>query len=128
FEAAITALNVAASRFPMTLSLANATAYTYLMAGRLEDAGRILASDYSGEERSATMIATRGLYRLRLGDIEGGIAGYRAAIDAARREGNQALAQLANQKMHLELAKAYSDRGWSAEALKEVERGLGTMT
>jgi hypothetical protein len=112
----------------MSLSLANIAAYTYLMAGRLEDAARILGTEYPGEQQSATMVATRGLYRLRIGDIEGGRAGYKAAIETARRQGDHTTAQLATQKMHLELARTFWLRGWSSEASKEVRRGLAVKT
>ncbi len=124
FDAALRLLTEYEGKFGRTVALANQLAYTHLMAGNTAAAGLVLAEEYEGETESVEMMATRGLYRLRSGDIEGGEAGYRHAAELARRQNKAQLHNLALQKMHLELAKSFVERGRLNEAQEQVRLGL----
>lgn len=123
-QAAIEVLTAAEQRFGRSLFSANLLAYVHLMSGNVPAAQKVLSESYEGEDESAVMIATRGLLRLKLGDIEGGEAGYRQAAELARRQGNHGLRDLALQKMHLELAREFIRRGVRDEGRDHLRRGL----
>lgn len=125
-KAAFAVAEEARHRFGDTPQMANNIAYTHLMQGAVAAARATLATipDDIPDDARITLSATRGLLRLWEGDIQGGIAGYREAERVATRQGKSNLLGQIRQKMHLELARAYLRQGKSAEARKEVGKGL----
>lgn len=112
-------------RFPQYGLLHNNLAYAYLMDGRVAEAGRTLdeAPPVEGTA-SVCLTATRGLLSLRLGKLKEGMAGYRKALEKARKMENWRLASAVVQKMHLEVARYYLNAGMLEEAAREIMDGL----
>jgi len=125
-EAAFAVAEEARHRFGDSPQIANNIAYTHLMQGDVAAARATLATipDDVPDDVRITLAATRGLLRLWEGDVEGGISGYQQAEQIAARQGKSNLLGQIRQKMHLELARAYLRQGKSAEARKEVGKGL----
>jgi tetratricopeptide (TPR) repeat protein len=128
FVRAIAVLRSAEDRWGRDASLANTLAYTLLMSGDVASAEEVLQRRYDGEERSVSMVATRGLLQLRKGDIPGGIEGYLAAAELAAQQGDRDLRSRALQKMHVETARTYLSLGRLDEAADEVHRGRQLKT
>lgn len=124
FDEAISVLRKGIGRYPKAVTLKNSLAYTYLMNGQTENARRILAELTPTGRDAIYVAATNGLLKLADHDFEGGRAGYEEAALLARQQGNERLARLAVQKMHLELARAYIRERWYAMAKKEIEAGI----
>ena len=104
----------------------NSLAYSYLMNDQTDEARAILR-DLVGEGQTAVYVAaTKGLLKLHDNDVQGGRDGYEEAMRLAYAQGNERLALVAQQKMHLELARAYFRDGWLSMARREVEEGIET--
>lgn len=124
FEEAIASLRKGIKRFPNVAILRNSLAYEYLMNGETDEARGILTGLAASGTDAVYVAATNGLLKLANHDFEGGKSGYEEASRLARELGNERLAMLAQQKMHLELARAYIRHSWHSMAKREVEAGL----
>lgn len=78
-------------RSPASMGLLNNAAYALTLAGRLEDAKKLAEA---GRDEDVHLRATRALIDILSSRIEQGIAGYRAAFDAAQANGDDTLAFL----------------------------------
>lgn len=106
--------------------LANNLAYAYLMNEDPESARAVLESlpkdaDWQTSATAVVLRATWGLLRLWEGDFKAAELGYRKATEEAERQGLGELARTAQQKMHLELARAYQRAG-NADAARQIAR------
>jgi len=124
FDEAIQVLRKAMRSKPLDRALINNLAYVYLMSDAIAEARDVLRQVPENEPAGAYLAATRGLLRLREGDLAGGVEGYERSQQIALQQGNQRLAVRSKQKMHLELAKAWLLRGNVDVALQEVRKGL----
>ena len=124
YGSALRVLTEAYARYPKTLAVINNLAYTYLMAGQVDDARRVLRSSPRSAEPHAELVATQGLLRIWEGDRAQGRLLYERAEEMASSSGNRDLARKVRQKMYLELAKDSIRRGDVAGGRLEIDRGL----
>ncbi len=126
FSAVLAVLNEAQQRFPHDVGVMNLLAYTHLMQGNLSSAKEVLASvpKRVPQREQILLSATWGLLHLWEGDFEKGKQGYLRAEQMARQQERDNLIPVIQQKMHLELARAYKRAGDLKKAQREVRAGL----
>jgi Flp pilus assembly protein TadD len=124
FADAIEVLRKAMRSQPFDRNLINNLAYAYLMSDAIGQARDVLSQVPENEPADPYLTATRGLLRLREGDLVGGLEGYERSQQIALQQGNKMLAVRSKQKMHLELAKAWLLQGNVETAAAEVRKGL----
>lgn len=128
YEAALTILRDAFKRFGSSPTLVNNLAYVQLMSGDPASARETLSclpkNMLLPAASRVTLTATRGLLRLWEGDFVSAVNLYREAARLAAAHGEANLARAAKQKMHLELARAFTRVSDYGSALKEVRRGI----
>jgi tetratricopeptide (TPR) repeat protein len=107
---------------PDSLLFRNHLAYALIEKGEYPRATQILrqALIKKPDDVSAEYLAaTASMLSMRLGEIEDGIAGYKAVIAAFRRQGNKNLEASAAAYLALEAARAGSDS--ASEFIKQAE-------
>lgn len=126
FSAVLAVLNEAQRLFPHDIGIMNLLAYTHLMQGNPGSARAVLAAvPRSVSLREEILLsATWGLVHLWEGNFDKGKQGYLQAEQIARRQGRSNWIPLIQQKMHLELARAYKRAGDLKKAQREVRAGL----
>lgn len=127
FRGALSVLQKGYEQFSNDPMLVNNLAYVYLMLGRSSDARHVLESfELANVEKSnrVALTATWGLLYLWEGDIEKGRSEYRRAEELAIQSSNRKLGRIVQQKMHLEMARAYLRRGDVDQATLETATGL----
>ena len=125
YDAAIAVLREGFERDPSNVFVLNNLAYVHLMRGEPAYARAILDQVKDLSDNAMVLTATRGLLLLWEGDIEGGEALYKEAEALAFQRGFRDLAYSIRQKKHLELSRAYLRSGRPAEAVMQLESGLG---
>lgn len=126
FSTALAVLNEAQQRFPHDVGIMNLLAYTHLMQGNPGSARAVLASvpKRVPQREEILLSATWGLVHLWEGNFEKGKQGYLRAEQIARQQERGDWIPVIQQKMHLELARAYKRAGDSKKAQREVRIGL----
>lgn len=126
FSAALAVLDEAQQRFPHDVGIMNLLAYTHLMQGNPGSARTVLAATPKKvpQREEILLSATWGLVHLWEGDFEQGKQGYLRAEQIARQQERGNLIPVIQQKMHLELARAYKRAGDLKKAQREVRAGL----
>jgi tetratricopeptide (TPR) repeat protein len=118
------------AKYPDAPNKINQIAYALLMSGRSEEARLVLMSSERekkadpGIEGNVTLTATWGLLGLWEGDIESGRQYYELAARLALSSLQKNLPAMVQQKMHLEMAKAFLRNGDRVSAKAEIENGL----
>ncbi len=121
---AITVLSEGLSKYPLSLGILNNLGYTFLMAGDVGNARKILKQVPKEATPHVELIATFGLLKFWEGDIAGGIQQYREAEKAAGLSGRNQIVKRVRQKKHLELARVFLRQGDREQAVREAQQGL----
>jgi Flp pilus assembly protein TadD len=134
YQSALEILQQGYAKFSKKPAIANNLAYVYLMLGDATTARSILESivpskdddddDENQSWRPVVLTATWGLVHITEGDLETGSRSYGEAERLALGLKNKELARTVNQKMHLELARAYLRKSDYQNARKHVRQGL----
>ena len=133
YHSALEILKQGYVKFSKKPTIANNLAYVYLLLGDAKTARSVLESIIpskdDGDEESqpwhpVVLTATWGLVYITEGDLETGYRFYSKAERLALDLKNGELARTVNQKMHLELARAYFRQGDYQNARKQVRQGL----
>jgi Flp pilus assembly protein TadD len=124
WKRALVVLNQGYELFPEDIGIINNLAYAHLSSGEVTMARSILRSVPSSAPPNVYLTCTKGLLLLWEGNIPEGQGRYLEAERMARQDGRWDLAKTVIQKMHLELARAFSRGGDFRSALTEVEKGL----
>ncbi len=126
FSAVLAVLNEAQQRFPHDVGIMNLLAYTHLMQGNPGSARAVLATvpKRVPQREEILLSATWGLVHLWEGNFEKGKQGYLRAEQIARQQERGNMIPVIQQKMHLELARAYKRAGDLKKAQREVRAGL----
>jgi tetratricopeptide (TPR) repeat protein len=126
FTDVLAVLNEAQQRFPHDVGIMNMIAYAHLMQGNPGSARAVLdAVPKKVPPREEILLsATWGLVHLWEGNYEKGKQGYLQAEQIARQQGRDNLIPVIQQKMHLELARAYKRAKDLRTAQREVRVGL----
>jgi tetratricopeptide (TPR) repeat protein len=129
WEGACKVLQQGLQRYPDSIVLKNNLAYTFLMNGQTAEGRQLLESLARSGKRirpqdELYITATWGLLFLWEGNIEHGRDLYIKAGWAADELGRAEIESHVQQKMHLELARAFFRRGDIGEAREEISRGL----
>lgn len=109
---------------PNDPGMVNNYTYALILSDKLKEARSIL--DHFSGDYSVQLYATRGLLLIKEGNIEEGKQFYNRAKKLA--VDNRNLANLVDQKKHLELAKYYSEIGNTHEAIRLLKKGLTFKT
>src|SRR6202041_2587002 len=100
----------------------NHMAYALIEKGEYPRATEILRQALNkkpDEYAAGYLVATAGMLSMRLGDVEEGIASYRAVISVLKKQGNQSAEPSAMAFLALEAARARSPL--AAEFIKQAE-------
>ena len=106
YQKAIELNKEALSYLPNDFIVINNLAYSYLMNDDIENAQCVL-DKAKNITNSVFLTATRGLLKIKEGNVEDGTKLYNSAAALARRINNERLFKQVEQKKHLELAKYY---------------------
>lgn len=102
--------------------LLNDLVYVLLLQGKTADAKPFLDKMVPGEEiREEIILATKGLWHIRRGEIAEGTRLYN---EASKITEDQELAKLITQKKELELGTWYKDQGRKEQARRHLERAI----
>lgn len=107
---------------PDSLLFRNHMAYALIEKGEYPRATEILRQALNkkpDEYAAGYLVATAGMLSMRLGELEEGIASYRAVISLFRKQGNQSAEASATAFLALETARAGSPL--AAEFIKQAE-------
>jgi Flp pilus assembly protein TadD len=132
FESAYRITTEGLRQYPRSILLMNNLAYSLLMNGHAGEARRILESmpttiKTSRVDVPTVLTATWGLLYLWEGNIEQGTEQYELAELLARETPLPELPIRVQQKMHLEIAKAYLRQNDIAAAKIEISLGLSIV-
>lgn len=111
-------------RYPNDPGIVNNLAYAYLIHGDTARARAVLERLPESDGKRVVITATKGLLCIREGNLDEGARLYREASRIASDSDDGRLAAIVRQKMHLELARAYLQRGGIDDVAREVEVGL----
>ena len=112
------------AHYPADEWILNNLAYVYLLNAQPQNAREVLESVRKGHQLNPFLTATWGLLHLYEDNFDLGMQGYQNAITIARKHGDFELSHAIRQKMHLELARAYTRKGDSLAAEREIKAGL----
>jgi tetratricopeptide (TPR) repeat protein len=131
YESALQVLKEASRRFSDHAIVANNLAYLYLLIGDAHSARPILETSMQRLEdewmhpgSKVCLTATYGLLKIVEGDFSEGMRLYRRAEKLCSQLGLKEMANIAVQKMHLELARAYVRNHDYQHAREHVREGL----
>lgn len=123
-KAARDILETGFTKFGQDLGVANNYAYVLLLTGDIERAKKVLETVPLSSANSVYLTATFGLLKICEGDLVEGRAYYQFAEKMAFQTGDEQLARIVRQKMHLELARAFLRASDNRNAWSEVNKGL----
>ena len=126
FDRGVETLKAGLLKYPDDWLLLNNLSYVYLMNEDREAARPILERVPEQALNEPVIVATKGLLKLLDGDLRGGSEAYRRARALAEARNEPILAARAEQKMHLELARAFKRLNDHAEATQQLRQGLST--
>jgi tetratricopeptide (TPR) repeat protein len=118
YEKAISLGRAALRRTPSSMPLRNNLAYALALAGRVEEARRVLPAD-PGD--SVTLAATRALTDVLGGHVQEGFAGYKRAYDLAQEREDHRLALLVHLNWMRAVHRYVRDQGLTDVHLPALE-------